>query len=231
MIRVLIAEDEPQMAGFIARGLGEQGYSVAVASDGETALKLISRHGYDLVLLDIQLPQLDGFAVCRELRARSLQVPVLMLTARAAVSDVVNGLNCGADDYLSKPFDFGVLLARLQALLRRAGQVRGNVLRVADLSLNTLDHTAERGGRQIRLTAKEYALLELFMLHPGEILGRARIAEHVWDEDFDAFSNVIDVYMNRLRRKIDQGNELRLIQTRRSEGYMLSADLSESAYV
>lgn len=230
-MRVLVVEDEPQMAAFIARGLREEEYTVEIAGDGAEALSLIERSDFDLILLDLQIPVKDGITVCREVRAQSLRVPILMLTALADATDVVNGLNCGADDYLPKPFDFGVLLARMSALLRRAGQVRGNVLQVADLSLNTVNHTATRLGREISLTAKEYALLELLMLQAGRILGRAEIAEHAWDEDFDPLSNVIDVYMNRLRKKIDQGGGRRLIQTRRGEGYMLSAETEDSSYV
>jgi len=183
------------------------------------------------VILDLRLPVKDGLTVCRELRERSFQSPILMLTALDGVHDVVNGLNSGADDYLPKPFDFEVLLARMRALLRRSKQVRSDVLRVADLSLNTLDHTATRGSRAIRLTAKEYALLELLMLHTGQILGRETIAAHVWDEDFDPFSNTIDVYVKRLRKKIDYGFDRPLIHTRRSEGYMLSAEAPDSHYV
>jgi len=230
-MKVLVVEDEPQMAGFIARGLRDEGYAVDVAADGAQALSMLEANEHELVLLDLRLPVKDGLTVCRELRERSFQAPILMLTALDGVNDVVNGLNSGADDYLPKPFDFEVLLARMRALLRRSKQVRSDVLRVADLSLNTLDHTATRGGRAIRLTAKEYALLELLMLHAGQILGRETIATHVWDEDFDPFSNTIDVYVKRLRKKIDQGFDKPLIHTRRSEGYMLSANGSDSAYV
>ena len=223
-MRLLLVEDEPQMAGFIAKGLREQSYAVDVASDGEQALYEADINDYDLIILDIRLPVKDGFAVCRELRERGFRPPILMLTALDGAEDMVSGLNYGADDYLSKPFDFRVLLARIRALLRRAEQVRPNVIQVADLTLDTLNHTATRNGRNIRLTAKEYALLELLMLRAGQILGRATIAEHVWDENFDPFSNVIDVYVNRLRKKIDHGSDRQLIHTRRSEGYMLSAD-------
>jgi DNA-binding response OmpR family regulator len=220
-MRVLLVEDEPDMAAFIAKGLRNESYAVDVAGDGEAGVYQAEINDYDLVLLDVRLPLKDGLTVCRELRERSFHSPILMLTALDGADDVVNGLNCGADDYLPKPFDFRVLLARMRALLRRAESVRPNVIQVKDLSLNTLDHTATRGGRLIPLTAKEYALLELFMLHPGQVLGRAKIAEHVWDEDFDPFSNLIDVYVNRLRKKIDSGSDQSLIQTRRSEGYML----------
>jgi DNA-binding response OmpR family regulator len=231
-MRVLVVEDEPQMAGFIARGLRDDGYVVDVAPDGGQAMEKIETHTYDLVLLDLRLPGKDGLTVCRELRDQFFKAPILMLTAMDGVTDIVNGLNSGADDYLPKPFDFGVLLARMRALVRRSGQARSSVLKVGDLSLNTLDHTAMRGSRAIRLTAKEYALLELLMLNAGQILGRAQIAEHVWDENFDPLSNIIDVYVNRLRRKIDQHDtDRRLIHTRRSAGYMLSSDAQDSPYV
>ncbi len=230
-MRVLLVEDEPQMAGFIAKGLRDQSYAVDIAVDGEQALAHADVNDYDIVILDVRLPVKDGLSVCRELRERSFRTPILMLTALDGASDVVKGLDAGADDYLPKPFDFTILLARLRALLRRAEQVRPTVLQVADLTLNTLDHTATRGGRTIRLTAKEYALLELFILRVGQILGRAEIAEHVWDEDFDPFSNIIDVYVKRLRRKIDHGFDRPLIHTRRSEGYVLSPDAPDSPYV
>jgi len=223
-MRILLVEDEPRMARFIAKGLRENSYAVDLSTDGEDALYRTQINDYDLVILDVRLPRKDGFAVCRELRAKKFRQPILMLTARDTVEDMLTGLDHGADDYLAKPFDFRVLLARMRALLRRAKEVRPNTLQIADLSLDTLSHSATRNGRHIRLTAKEYALLELLVLKAGQLLGRAAIAEHVWDEEFDPFSNVIDVYVNRLRRKIDHGFERQLIHTRRSEGYILSAD-------
>lgn len=227
-MRVLLVEDESEMAGFIARGLREQSYAVDVAADGEQALYLADINKYDFAILDVRLPVKDGFSVCRELRRCSFRAPILMLTALDDVEDLVCGLNSGADDYLTKPFDFRVLRARIAALLRRAEVLRPSNMKVADLTLNTWDHTAERGGRNIRLTAKEYALLELFMLRAGQVLGREVIAEHVWDEHFDPFSNVIDVYVNRLRKKVDHGFETHLIHTRRSEGYVLAAGPAET---
>jgi two-component system copper resistance phosphate regulon response regulator CusR len=221
-MRLLLVEDEPQMADFIAKGLREESYAVDVAGDGEQALYCAEINTYDFLILDVRLPRKDGFSVCRELRARSFRAPILMLTAMDDVEDLVCGLNCGADDYMVKPFDFRVLLARIRALLRRGEQIRPNVMQVDDVTLNTLDHTATRGPRTVTLTAKEYALLELFMLHPREILGREAIADHVWDDQFDPFSNLIDVYVNRLRKKIDQGFERHLIQTRRHEGYIFA---------
>ncbi|MBV9406000.1 MAG: response regulator transcription factor [Acidobacteriaceae bacterium] len=221
---ILLAEDEPNMARFIARGLADEDYTVDVAATGDDAFSRALTNPYDLLILDRKLPGKDGLAVCRELRAESVRIPVLMLTALGNAGDVIAGLNCGADDYLVKPFEFAVLLARVRALMRRPRELRADILEIADLSVNTIDRTVTRGGRPIRLTAKEYALLELLMIHKGEILGRAQIAEHAWDEALDPLSNVIDVYMNRLRKKIDGPFERRLIHTRRSEGYMLAAD-------
>ena len=223
-VRILLVEDEPRMSRFIAKGLRENAYAVDISADGEDALYRAEVSDYDLLILDVRLPHKDGFAVCRELRARQFRSPILMLTARDGVDDMLTGLDQGADDYLTKPFDFRVLLARMRTLLRRTKELRPNLLQVADLTVDTLSHSVTRNGRHISLTAKEYALLELLVLRAGQLLGRATIAEHVWDEEFDPFSNVIDVYVNRLRKKIDQGAERQLIHTRRGEGYILSAD-------
>jgi two-component system copper resistance phosphate regulon response regulator CusR len=228
-MRVLLVEDEMEMARVIAKGLREESYAVDIAFDGEQALYHADVNTYDLAILDVQLPVKDGFSVCRELRKRSFQAPILILTALDDPEDVICGLNCGADDYIAKPFDFAVLLARIRALLRRAQQPESRMLKFADLTLNALDHTAVRAGRFMRLTSKEYALLELLMLHPGQVLTRSAIAEYVWDEPFDPYSNVIDVYVNRLRKKIDHGFTDHLIQTRRSEGYVLQAIRTQSA--
>ena len=190
---ILLAEDEPAMASFIARGLADEDYSVDIAATGDDALSRAISHPYDLLILDRKLPGKDGLAVCRELRTRSVRLPILMLTALGNAGDVIAGLNCGADDYLVKPFEFSVLLARMRALMRRPRELRPDILEVADLSVNTIDHTVTRGGQAIRLTAKEYALLELLMIHKGQILGRAQIAEHAWDEAFDPLSNIVDV--------------------------------------
>lgn len=223
-MRILLVEDEARVAGFLARGLREQAYAVDRAADGEEAVYLASVNEYDLIVLDVMLPKKDGYAVCRELRAGGLRAPILMLTARDAVDDRVAGLDAGADDYLVKPFDFKELLARLRALLRRSGPPRPSVAQVADLTLDTASHAVERGGRRVSLTAKEYALLEFLMLHEGRVVGREQIAQHVWDDAFDPLSNVIDVYVKRLRAKVDAGFRPRLIHTRRGEGYMLSAE-------
>jgi two-component system, OmpR family, copper resistance phosphate regulon response regulator CusR len=223
-MRLLLVEDEPRVARFIAKGLRERSYAVDTASDGEQALYLSAVNEYDLIILDVMLPKLDGFRVCEQMRARGLTQPVLMLTARDGIDDRVMGLDCGADDYLGKPFDFKELLARIRALLRRAREIRPETLRVADLTINTASHMVSRAGRSISLTAKEYSLLEFFVLKTGKLVGRGEIAEHVWDENFDPFSNVIDVYVRRLRKKIDEGFGRPLIHTRRGEGYILAAD-------
>jgi two-component system copper resistance phosphate regulon response regulator CusR len=222
-VRILLVEDESRVAGFIAKGLREQAYAVDIASDGGQALYQAAVNQYDIVILDVMLPVKDGHTVCRELRASGFRTPILMLTARGAVDDRVEGLDSGADDYLPKPFDFKELLARLRALLRRSAGLRPQVLRVADLTLNTASHAATRAGKPVSLTAKEYALIEFLVLNQGRVVGREQIAQHVWDENFDPFSNVIDVYIKRLRAKLDTGFSRRLIHTRRGEGYMLSA--------
>ena len=221
-MRLLLVEDEPRVAAFIAKGAREQGYAVDIASDGEEALYKASITDYDLFILDVMIPRKNGFAVCRELREQGIKQPVLMLTARDGIDDRVTGLDCGADDYLSKPFDFKELLARIRALLRRSREVRPARLEIADLTIDTSSHTVTRAGRIIPLTAKEYSLLEFFVLRAGTLVGRGDIANHVWDENFDPFSNVIDVYVRRLRKKIDEGFGSPLIHTRRGEGYILS---------
>jgi len=222
-VRILLVEDEPRMAGFIAKGLREQSYAVDIARDGEQALYNAAVNTYDLVVLDVLLPGQDGYTVCRGLRASGLAVPILMLTALDSVDDRVAGLDSGADDYLAKPFDFKELLARLRALLRRPAQVRPETIRIDSLTIDTGSHTAARAGRSVTLTAKEYALLEFLARNLDRVVGREQIAEHVWDERFDPLSNVIDVYVKRLRAKLDSGHDRRLIHTRRGEGYILTA--------
>ncbi|HEX3746826.1 MAG TPA: response regulator transcription factor [Bryobacteraceae bacterium] len=222
-MRILLVEDEARMANLIARGLREQTYAVDIALDGEQAVYHANVNEYDVVILDVMLPVKDGHTVCRELRAAGFRTPILMLTARGSVDDRVTGLDCGADDYLAKPFDFKELLARLRALLRRSTGLRPPVLHVADLILNTANHGVIRAGRPIGLTAKEYALLEFLVLNENRVVGREQIAQHVWDESFDPFSNVIDVYVKRLRVKLESAGRKRLIHTRRGEGYILTA--------
>ena len=223
-MRVLLVEDEPRIAGFIAKGLRERAYAVDVARDGEEALYYAGVNEYDLVILDVMLPIKDGYGVCRELRGSGFRSPILMLTARDAVDDRVAGLDSGADDYLTKPFDFKELLARLRALSRRSTEIRPEVIQVADLTLNPENHAISRAGRRISVTAKEYALLEFLMLNQNRVVNREQIAQHVWDENFDPFSNIIDVYVRRLRTKIDAGFAQPLIHTRRGEGYILTAE-------
>jgi two-component system copper resistance phosphate regulon response regulator CusR len=224
-MRLLLVEDEPRMAHFIARGLREQSYAVDIAADGEHAVYQARENEYDLLILDVMLPVKDGYAICRELRAAGLRYPILMLTARDAVDDRVAGLDAGADDYLTKPFDFKELLARIRALLRRPREIRPEVMRAGDLELNTGSHTVSRAGRSISLTAKEYALLEFLMLRRNRIVNREQIAQHVWDENFDPLTNIIDVYVRRLRAKLDSGSARPLIHTRRGEGYLFASDI------
>ena len=223
-MRVLLVEDEPRIAGFIAKGLRERAYAVDVARDGEEALYYAGVNEYDLVILDVMLPIKDGYGVCRELRGSGFRSPILMLTARDAVDDRVAGLDAGADDYLTKPFDFKELLARLRALSRRSTEIRPEMIQVADLTLNPKNHAISRAGKGISVTAKEYALLEFLMLNQNRVVNREQIAQHVWDENFDPFSNIIDVYVRRLRAKIDAGFAQPLIHTRRGEGYILTAE-------
>jgi len=223
-VRVLLVEDEPRIAGFIAKGLRERAYAVDVARDGEEALYYAGVNEYDLVILDVMLPIKDGYGVCRELRGSGFRSPILMLTARDAVDDRVAGLDAGADDYLTKPFDFKELLARLRALSRRSTEIRPEVIQVADLTLNPKNHAISRAGKGISVTAKEYALLEFLMLNQNRVVNREQIAQHAWDENFDPFSNIIDVYVRRLRTKIDAGFAQPLIHTRRGEGYILTAE-------
>ena len=218
---ILLVEDEPTAALMLAKGLREQTYAVDVAHDGEAALFQASINDYDLIVLDVMLPLKDGFTVCRELRAAGFTAPVLMLTARDAVPDRITGLDLGADDYLTKPFDFYELLARVRALLRRGHTLQAETLTLADLHVNTRTHEVRRGAALIELTAKEYALLEFLVRRAGAVVTRTDIAEHVWDETFDPFSNLIEVYIQRLRRKLDDGQEPKLIRTLRGEGYQI----------
>jgi two-component system copper resistance phosphate regulon response regulator CusR len=228
-VRILLVEDEARLARAIKRGLREAAYAVDVAADGEDALYQASINDYDAVILDVMIPKRDGFEVCRELRAQGQRVPVLMLTARDAVEDRIEGLDTGADDYLTKPFEFGELLARLRALLRRGTELRPAVIKVADLEIDTRGQRARRDGHPIELTAKEYALLEYLARNAGKVVGRAEISEHVWDESFDPFSKLIEVYINRLRRKVDEPFGVPLIHTRRGAGYVLRAESEEES--
>lgn len=223
-MRILLVEDEPDAAQMLAKGLRRHSYAVDLAANGEEALYHIGINAYDLVILDVMLPLKDGFTICRELRASGSSVSVLMLTARDAVEDRITGLDTGADDYLVKPFDFHELLARVRALLRRGPALSPQKLEIADLIVDTQSRTVARGGKQITLTTKEYALLEYLARRSGAVVTRAEIAEHVWDENYDPFSNSIEVYVQRLRRKVDEGRKVRLIHTRRGSGYVLTAE-------
>jgi len=223
-MRVLLVEDEPRAAQMLSKGLREQAYAVDIAGNGEDALYHAAITEYDVIVLDVMLPGTDGFEVCRELRRGGSNVPVLMLTARDSVEARIHGLDNGADDYLTKPFDFGELLARMRAVIRRGRlPLTPAILEVGDLRLDLRARQAWRGSHLIKLTSREFALLEFLVLHAGEVVGRAAIAEHVWDSSFESMSNVIDVMIQRLRRKIDDPRGTSLITTRRGEGYMMTA--------
>ena len=220
-MRVLVVEDEPGMAAVLARGLRESGFAVDVTSNGQDGLWLAADIEYDIVVLDIGLPDLDGIQVLARLRASERWMPVLLLTARDAVDDRVLGLDSGADDYLTKPFAFSELLARIRALVRRGPRERSNVLQVGDLELDPAAHQVKRAGTPVALTSKEFALLECFMSAPGQVLTRTHLIEHVWDVAFDADSNVVDVYVGYLRAKIDRRFGRNTLQTVRGSGYVL----------
>ena len=221
-MRVLLVEDEPHAAHVLAKGLREQTFAVDVADDGEKAIFQVGTTDYDAVILDVMLPARDGFAVCRTIRESGCAVPILMVTARDAVDARIEGLDCGADDYLVKPFDFGELLARLRALVRRGRlPLLPERLTVGPLAIDTRSRRVRVRSREVALTAKEYALLEYFVRRAGDVVSRGDIAEHVWDEHYDALSNVVDVYVQRLRRKLDRVGSDSLIRTRRGEGYQL----------
>jgi len=218
-MRILIIEDEKKVADFIKRGLKEEGYSVDVAIDGEEGYFQVSCSEYDVIILDLMLPKIDGISLCKKLRADKINVPILMLTAKDSIKDKVIGLDSGANDYLTKPFSFEELLARIRALLRKSETATPTKLQIDDLILDLLTHKVTRAGKEIILTNKEYALLEYLMRNAGSIVTRTMISEHVWDIDFDTFTNVIDVYVNYLRNKIDKGHKKKLIHTVRGRGY------------
>jgi two-component system copper resistance phosphate regulon response regulator CusR len=222
-VKILIVEDEPKTGEYLRQGLNEAGFIANLAATGSDGLHLASHGEYDLVILDVMLPELDGWQVLASLRRRGLEMPVLFLTARDQVEDRVKGLELGADDYLVKPFSFAELLARVRTILRRGrgGGLDSNVLRVADLELDLLRRRVMRGGKRIDLTAKEFGLLELLMRRQGEVLPRSLIASQVWDMNFDSDTNVIEVAMRRLRLKVDDGQSVKLIQTVRGMGYVL----------
>jgi heavy metal response regulator len=223
-VRILVVEDEKKVASFIKKGLEEEGYAVDVAADGEEGLAMALTGVHDLIILDIRLPKMDGLRVLQELRRDSVSVPVLLLTVRATIEDKVLGLDAGADDYLTKPFAFQELVARVRALLRRRAEADPIVLQIGDLRLDPARRIVCRGGGKIDLTPREFALLDYFMRNPGRVLTRTMITEHVWDYSFDTSTNVIDVYVNYLRRKIDAGRTPKLLHTVRGVGYVLKAD-------
>jgi len=220
-MRILLVEDDLTLADVLASGLRGRSYAVDVARDGDSAVYQAAINPYDIIILDVMLPNLDGFAVCRELRRQGSTARIMMLTARDTVDDRIAGLDIGADDYLTKPFDFSELLARLRALLRRGAQMQPSTLAVGDLILDTHGQQVTRAGRKIPLTTKEYALLEYLARNAGRVVGRAEISDHVWDDNYDPFSNLIESYINRLRRKIDTPELVPLIHTRRGAGYLL----------
>ena len=229
-MRVLVVEDEAIVSAYVKRGLEEQGYAVDAAHTGREALDWAAAVTFDLIVLDILLPEMDGLAVCRELRQRGLVTPILMLTARDAIDDRVDGLDAGADDYLVKPFALKELLARLRALTRRASDApKSSELHIADLTLDTATRRVKRGGRPIELTCKEYAVLECLLREPDRVLTRTQIAEHVWSYDVYHQSNVVDVYIRNLRRKVDDPFDLKLIHTVRGAGYRISVGDDDEA--
>ena len=226
-MRILVVEDEPAAAAVLVKGLREHAYAVDIAPDGRRALEQASLNDYDVIILDLLLPGMSGLEVCRRLRRDGAVAPILMLTARGEPDDRVEGLDAGADDYLPKPYHFPELLARVRALLRRGPALESTTLVVEDLTLDTRARQVRRAGRSIPLTAKEFALLDFLARRQGQVVGRAEIAEHVWDDSFDPVSNLIEVYIQRLRRKIDDGHAVTLIHTRRGAGYVLTPESDE----
>jgi DNA-binding response OmpR family regulator len=220
-MRILLVEDQARVARFIQRGLEEEHYAVDIAAGGEDALSLIDVTPYDLVVLDLMLPDIDGIEVCRQVRRKGQTVPILMLTALGALEDKVAGLDVGADDYLTKPFAFPEFLARIRALLRRQETAKTTRLQVADLVLDTATHEVTKAGQEIELASKEYAVLEYLMRRAGQVVSRTMILEAVWDYDFDPGSNVVDVYIRYLRRKLDDPYPIKLLETIRGSGYRL----------
>ena len=223
-MKILVVEDEKKVASFIKRGLEEEGYAVDVAYDGDEGLKMGEEDSYDLILMDLMLPKKDGLEVIGDLRRKDIRTPVLCLTAKDKVDDIVSGLDSGSDDYLTKPFAFAELLARVRALIRRGTTERGAEITFADLRLDPVAHKVWRADKEIDLTTKEYALLEYMMRNPNQTLTRSMIAEQVWDYTFDSFTNIIDVYVNYLRKKIDRGFDKKLIHTVRGVGYVLKEE-------
>lgn len=223
-MRILVIEDEKKIASFIKRGLKESGYAVDIATNGTDGLFQAENIPYDLIVMDIMLPGKDGIYICRTLRQKHLTVPILMLTARDDIEDKVSGLDSGADDYLTKPFIFAEFLARVRALLRRNEGVKETQLKLADLCMNQITHQVTRAGKEITLSATEYSLLEYLMVNANQVVTRTMISEHVWNDDFDSFSNVINVYITYLRKKIDAGFDKKLIHSIRGTGYIMKEE-------
>jgi heavy metal response regulator len=223
-MRLLIVEDDKKVGAFLERGLKEENYAVDVCRNGADALYLAQIYPYDVIILDIMLPGKDGFSVCRELRDSGVLTPIIMLTAKDTLDDKVQGLTVGADDYLTKPFSFEELLARIRALLRRSQDYKTKALRVGDLEMDPVRRLVTRGGQKIALTGKEYALLEYLMRNQGRVLSQSMIIEHVWDMDYEGASNIVNVYINHLRRKIDKDHPVKLIKTVRGHGYQIDED-------
>jgi len=223
-MRILVVEDERKVANFLQQGLQEEGYEVEVAYDGEEGALNVQQKQFDLILLDILLPKKDGVTLVKEMRSQQIATPVLMLTAKSSIDNRVEGLDAGADDYLAKPFAFEELLARIRSLLRRGGPEKATTIKIADLQLDMVKHTARRGERLIELTGKEYALLEYFMRNANRVLTRTLISEHIWNYNFDTGTNIVDVYINHLRSKIDEGFERKLLHTVRGVGYIMKEE-------
>ncbi len=220
-MRIILVEDEKQLANIIKKGLEEHGYSVDVAYDGEEGLYMAENYEADVIVLDIMLPQVDGISLLANIRKTGIKTPVLLLTAKDTISDKIKGLDSGADDYLTKPFDFGELLARIRALLRRKSDAKEVVIKIADLEINTASHEIKRGNKPIPLSAREYAVLEYLAYNKGSVISRTDLTEHIYDESFDMDSNIVDVYINYLRNKIDKEFKNKLIHTVRGAGYIL----------
>lgn len=223
-MRILLVEDEAELLAVVKKGLTEAGYSVDTASDGEEGLYMATEYPVDAVILDVMLPKLDGISLLSRLRREGVNIPVIMLTAKDTLSDKIEGLDVGADDYLTKPFEFDELLARLRSLLRRGSETKEAVIHIADLEIDTASHEVRRGGKVIKLSAREYALLEYLAYRKGSVVTRGEITEHIYDESFDKDSNIIDVYMNYLRGKVDKGFDKKLLHTVRGAGYILKEE-------
>lgn len=224
-MRILLIEDEQRLSAVIKKGLIEEGFAVDCAYDGEEGQYLAESEKYDLIILDIMLPKIDGLTLCKELREKNIKTPVLMLTAKTTIEDKVNGLDSGADDYMTKPFSFLELRSRIQALIRRSRQESSPTLKAADLVLDPIKHSVIRNGKNIVLTPKEFSILELLLRHKDEVVTRTMITEHVWDYNFDSMSNIVDVFVASLRRKVDKTANIKLIHTIHGVGYRLTENL------